>query len=109
MQLDVSDGRLVGEEDVTQPFVEETSSEERLEFKLEFDKLFVYDSLLDSSREEEFDSIFTCVLELTLSTQTGCARRDDVLGTIKGGLVEVEVDLVDVFLGRTLKLKSPDT
>lgn len=111
MQVDVSDGRLVGEDDITQPLVEETSSEERLEFKLEVDKLFVYNSLFDEliAEEMEFDSILTGVLELTLSTHTGWVTTVPAIGINNGELIDVEVDLVEVFLGRTLKLKSPDT
>lgn len=41
MQLEVSVERLVGEVEPTQPLLDETSNEDRLEFRLEFDKLLV--------------------------------------------------------------------
>lgn len=71
MLLGVPATRLVGvrEDGVTQPLLEETSREDRLEFKLELDVLFAYDSLF--AGVGGFGSILIGVLELTLSTETG--------------------------------------
>lgn len=102
--LEVSAERLVGEDEDMQPLLEETSSEERLEFKLDMDKLLANDPLLFWFGA--FSSSLLGVLELTLSTDTGCAITVQVED---GGLIDVEVDFVDVFLGRMCKLKRPDT
>lgn len=91
---------------MTQPLVEDTSSEERLELRLEVDKLLEHGSRFAGALG---------VLELTLSTDTGlgtaaeAATAEGMQGDDAGGLVDVDVDLVLVFLGRTDRLKSPET
>lgn len=59
----------MGEDGGTQPLLEETSNEDRLEFKLEVELLLAYESLFAGVRG--LGSILIGVLELTLSTETG--------------------------------------